>query len=76
MRCSVGGCVLKSEVKPAGGERLDDEHVRRRRIGVERHGLRRRFDLPERADQAVRSRRRSAAPPASASNSRDREMAV
>ena len=39
MRASVGGCVLKSDIEPAARERLDDEHVRRRRVGVQRHAL-------------------------------------
>ena len=32
MRASVGGWLLKSDIEPAAGERLDDEHVRRRRV--------------------------------------------
>ena len=42
----------------AGGrKRLDDEHVRRRGVGVHRHGARGCFDLLERVDQPVRRAR-------------------
>ena len=54
IRSLVGGCVLNSAHQAADRERLDDEHVRRRRIRVHRHGARRRFDLLQRADQPVR----------------------
>ena len=54
MRASVGGWLLKSDIRPGASERLDDEHVRRRRVGVERNPLRHGVDLLQRLGQPVR----------------------
>src|SRR5438445_2218987 len=52
----VGGWVGAEQTEQsAGTERLDDEHVRGRRIRVERDDFGGRFDFSERADKAVRA---------------------
>ena len=75
-RSSVGGCVENSVIDAAARERLHDEHVRRRRIGVDRHLLAR----PRRSAAAPCARPIGeptiSAPPRSAANSRWREIAA
>ena len=57
---SVGGWLLKSDIKPGAGERLDDEHVGGRRVGVERNLFRRRRRSSSAPRPARKGCRRSA----------------
>ena len=72
------GRRVRAEERPnaAQRERLDDEHVRGRRVRIERHALATPLSIFRSALTRPCGLPAIAAPPASASNSRDREIAA